>query len=366
VPIALDLWDDQRWVELATRAVKVARDAGALVVLPNALMYRACILIYEGKFVDASVMIDEVDAITNATGNAPLIYPSFLLAAWRGEEATALRVIQAGIERATASGWGRAIRFAHYTTSVLYNGLGRYEEALAAAQRALAHDDLGVLAWAHVELVEAGARSDQLELASDALRRLAERARASRTDWALGIEARSRALLSQGDVAERLYREAIERLSRTSIRVELARARLLYGEWLRRERRRADAREQLRRAYDEFASMGAAAFAERAWRELAATGEKARRRRDETRGELTAWELQIARLARDGLTNRQIGAQLFVSHRTVEWHLRNVYTKLGIGSRRGLHRALPESGREASLGRVRSPEISPPRVRGRP
>jgi DNA-binding CsgD family transcriptional regulator len=339
-PIALDLWDDQRWAVLATRAVKVARGAGALVVLPNALTYLACIRIHEGKFADASVMIDEAYAITKATGNAPLIYPSLFLAAWRGEETAALGVIQGGIEDARARGWGRAIRFAHYATSVLYNGLGRYEEALAAAQRARAHDDLGVLAWAHIELVEAGVRSDHLELACDALRRLEERSHANGSDWALGIEARSRALLSKGEVAERLYREAIERLSRTRIRLELARARLHYGEWLRRERRRRDAREHLRRAHDDFASMGAMAFAERARRELAATGETTRRRQDETRGELTAWELQIARLARDGLTNPNIGARLFISPRTVEWHLRNVYTKLGIGSRRELHATL--------------------------
>jgi ATP/maltotriose-dependent transcriptional regulator MalT len=289
-------------------------------------------------------MIDEAYAITKATGNAPLIYPSLFLAAWRGDETAALGVIQAGIEDARASGWGRAIRFAHYATSVLYNGLGRYEEALAAAQRARAHDDLGVLAWAHIELVEAGVRSDHLELACDALRRLEERTRANGSDWALGIEARSRALLSKGEVAERLYREAIERLSRTRIRLELARARLHYGEWLRRERRRRDAREHLRRAHDDFASIGAMAFAERARRELAATGETTRRRQDETRGELTAWELQIARLARDGLTNPGIGARLFISPRTVEWHLRNVYTKLGISSRRELHSGLRENG----------------------
>ena len=231
-------------------------------------------------------------------------------------------------------------------TALLYNGLGRYHEALAAAQRARAYfpadhlDDLGQLGWALIELVEAGVHAGSRDLAADALQRLEERASASGTDWALGIAARSRALLSEGDAAERLYREAIERLSRTRIRVELARARLHYGEWLRRENRRVDAREHLRRAHGEFASMGADAFAARAKRELRSTGERARQRRDETRYELTPSETQIARLAREGLSNSEIGAQLFISPRTVEWHLHQVFMKLGITSRRGLHEAL--------------------------
>jgi DNA-binding CsgD family transcriptional regulator len=347
-PLAPELWDDEAWYEVATRAVRLARDAGVLGVLPNALTYRATLHILAGEFSEASALIEEAYGITAATGNAPLVYPSLLLAAWRGEETSALEVIESGIEDAKGTGLGRGIGFAQLVTAVLYNGLGRYQDALAAARSACAEEDLGIFGWALAEQAEAAARSDEPEVASEALRQLAERTGASGTDWALGIEARSRALLSEGEVAERLYREAIAHLSRTRIRVELARARLHYGEWLRRERRRADAREQLRRAYDEFASMGAEAFAERARRELVATGEKARRRRDETRAELTAWELQIARLAREGLTNREIGAQLFINHRTVEWHLRNVYTKLGIKSRRGLHTALPESGREAS------------------
>jgi DNA-binding CsgD family transcriptional regulator len=292
------------------------------------------------------VLIDEANAITESTGNAPLTYPSLLLAVWRGQEAAALAKIADGIEDASAKGAGRAMGFVDYVTAVLFNGLGRYEEALAAAQRACAHDDLGLFGWALSELVEAGVRSDHRDVASDALRRLEERTRASGTDWALGIEARSRGLLSEGDVAERLYREAIERLDRTRIRVELARAHLHYGEWLRREDRRVDAREQLRSANDSFTSMGAEAFAERARRELMATGEKVRKRSDETRDDLTPQEEQIARLARDGLTNREIATQLFLSPRTVEYHLHKVFAKLEIDSRMGLHDALRRAGLE--------------------
>jgi DNA-binding CsgD family transcriptional regulator/tetratricopeptide (TPR) repeat protein len=330
------LWDDETWHELATRTVRLARDTGALAILPNALTYRACMHVLAGEFADASALIEEAYAIAEATANAPLRYPSLLLAAWRGREAAALTVIEAGIQDATARGLGRAIGFAHCVTAVMYNGLGRYQDALAAAQRACAHDDLGLFGWALIELVEAGVRSDSVEVASDGLRRLAERTRASGTDWALGIEARSRALLSEGDAAGRFYHEAIDCLSRTRIRVELARAHLLYGEWLRRERRRSEAREQLRTAHEMFTSIGAEAFAGRAERELLATGEHARKRTIETREELTAQETQVARLARDGLSNPEIGAQLFISPRTVEYHLHKVFSKLGVSSRREL------------------------------
>jgi DNA-binding CsgD family transcriptional regulator len=346
-PLAPELWDDGMWHELATRAVRLARDAGALTALPNALMYQACMLVYEGEFADASALIEEAYAIIEATGNAPLRYPSLLLAAWRGHKAAALKLIEAGMEESSARGLGRAISFGHYVTALLCNGLGHHHEALAAAQRACAHDDLGLTGWALAELVEAGVRSDSREVASDALRRLAERTRASGTDWGLGIEARSRALLSEGEDAERLHQEAIERLSRTRIRVELARAHLHYGEWLRRENRRVDAREQLRRAHEAFASMGAHGFAERAHRELLATGEKVRKRRDDTRDHLTPQEEQIARLACEGLKNTEIGSRLFISPRTVEWHLGKVFAKLQISSRTGLYNALPSGDREA-------------------
>jgi DNA-binding CsgD family transcriptional regulator len=256
-------------------------------------------------------------------------------------------LIHATIREATAGGQGIAVQYARWASSVVANSLGHYEDALAAARQASEDTpELFVSAWALIEEIEAAVRSGKTKLASDALERLVEHAHASGTEWALGVEARSRALLSEGEAAERLYREAVDRLGKTRLRPELARAHLLYGEWLRRENRRAAAREQLRIAHEMFATMGADGFAERARRELQTTGEKVRKRRDETRDELTPQELHIARLARDGLTNPEIGAQLFISPRTVEWHLRKVFSKLGISSRRELARALPESESE--------------------
>ena len=235
---------------------------------------------------------------------------------------------------------------AHWAAAVLYNGLGRYQEGVSAARHATSNTfEPWVSMWGLPELVEAAARVGDTELARDALTRLEETTQSSGVDVAHGIEARSRALLTNGDNARLLYREAIERLGRTQVRPELARAHLVYGEWLRRQGRRVDAREQLRTAHDLFAAIGMEAFAERTGRELVATGERVRRRSPETREELTAQETQIARLARDGLSNPEIGAQLFISARTVEWHLRKVFTKLDISSRRQLRVALPEGGR---------------------
>jgi DNA-binding CsgD family transcriptional regulator len=234
-----------------------------------------------------------------------------------------------------------------YSAALLYNGLGRYDEALAAAELACEYDDVGVLGWSLTELVEAAVRSGQPERASGAFQRLCETTGASGTDWALGTQARSRALLSTGETAESCYREAIERLGRTRMRPAAARVHLLYGEWLRRENRRRDARSELRTAYDLCTAMGIEAFAERARRELLATGEAVRRRTVETVSELTAQEAQIARLAVGGRTNAEIGAQLFLSTRTVEWHLSKVYAKLGVGSRRGLRQALVTLGQAA-------------------
>jgi len=340
--LAQDLWDDELWHVLATRGVRVARETGALSVLAMAATYRASLHIQEGAFGATSSLIEEADAITRATDMAPLKYAALMLAAWRGKEADGLDLIEAGRLEATARGEGMGLGVIEWATALLYNGLGRYKDAHAAAEEACEHDDVGLFAWSLVELIEAGVRSGATDATSAALDRLSGRARASGTDWALGVLARSRALMSEGDVAEALHREAIERLERTRIRVELARARLLYGEWLRREHRRVDAREQLRASHEMFTAMGAEAFAERARGELLATGETVRKRTVETRDELTAQEAQIARLARDGRTNPEIGAQLFISPRTVEWHLRNVFTKLGIRSRRELHEALPD------------------------
>jgi DNA-binding CsgD family transcriptional regulator len=345
--IAPDLWEDETWHELAIRQLQLARDAGALTVLPLAATYRAGVHVHAGEFAAAAALVEEADAITEATGNAPLGYTSLVLAAWRGQQAQALALIEASREDATERGEGRAITLAEYATAVLYNGLGRYQAALAAAQRASEHDDLGLFGWALIELVEAAARSHEPELAADALARLSERTGLCRTDWALGIEARSRALLDEGQGAEDLYVEATERLGRCRIKVHLARAQLLYGEWLRRQKRRIDAREQLRTAYELFSAMGAEAFAERAARELLATGEKTRKRTADTRDQLTAQERQIAERAREGHSNPEIGAQLFISPRTVEYHLHKVFTKLEISSRNELHRVLPSEAREA-------------------
>jgi DNA-binding CsgD family transcriptional regulator len=337
-PLAAELWDDETWHELANRAVNLARDVGALSVLPVALTYRACVHLHAGEFAAASALVEEADAISRATGNAPLAYTSLALLAWRGHEAPALRAIESSLRDATARGEGRAIGLAHYATAVLYNGLGRYQDGLAAAQRACAHEDLGLYGWALIEVVEAGARSDARVLAAAALKQLDERTRASGTDWALGVRARSMALLRDGTAAEALYREAIERLGRSSVAVHFGRAQLVYGEWLRREHRRVDARQQLRAAHDTFSHIGAEGFAERARRELSATGETARKRTPNTRVVLTTQEAQIAHLARDGLSNPEIGARLFISPRTVQYHLGKVFAKLEVTSRNQLGR----------------------------
>src|SRR5205823_1649855 len=234
------------------------------------------------------------------------------------------------IEEAVARGEGRGIGAHGYATALLYNGLGRYDAALGSARSACEYEDLGIFGFALVELVEAGSRCGARDEATAALDELQRRTSAVGTDWALGVHAWSAALLSEGEEAESLYREAIERLARTRIAVHLARANLVYGEWLRRENRRIDAREYLRTAYDLFDRSGAEAFAERARRELSATGETARKRSDDTRGALTPQEAQIARLARDGRSNPEIGAQLFISPRTVQYHLRKVFAKLEI------------------------------------
>jgi DNA-binding CsgD family transcriptional regulator len=345
--VAEDLWEDGLWHELAARGVALAREAGALSVLPIALTYRGGVHVHFGEFADASALIEEADAITEATGTARLMYTSLVVAAWRGREAEALELIEAGIAHATARGEGRGISLAEYAAAVLHNAHGRYDIALAAARRACEHEDLGLFAWGLTELLEAAARSGRPELATAGLGRLVEQTCATRTEWALGIEARSRALLSDGDAADALYREAIERLGHCRIAVQLARAHLVYGEWLRRESRRLNAREQLRAAYETFSRIGAEAFAERARRELVATGETVRKRTVNTRDDLTPHEAQIARLAAEGRTNPEIGAELFISPRTVEYHLHKVFAKLGITSRRELRHALPATARPA-------------------
>jgi DNA-binding CsgD family transcriptional regulator len=251
-----------------------------------------------------------------------------------------LNLVEVMIGAAHSRGEGCAVTVAEYATAILYNGLGEYELAFESAQKAVAADEIATSSWALSELVEAAARSGRQQTARQALDQLRERTGASGTTWAKGTEARASALLEAGESAEHLHRAAIEALGQSQMAAHLARARLTYGEWLRRQNRRVDAREQLRQAYDVFTTIGADGFADRARRELLATGEKVRKRRDDTRDQLTPQQKQIARLARDGRTNPEIGAELYISPRTVEWHLRQVYTKLGISSRKGLRGAL--------------------------
>jgi DNA-binding CsgD family transcriptional regulator len=344
--VAVELFDDETWDLLATRHVQIARDSGTLSVLPATLNYLTGLRIAEGNLDAAATLLDEADAIAAATGNPRTVVAKLTLAACRGDEAEASILIEALEREAPARGDGAVLTAGEAARAQLHNGLGHYEKALAAAQQASAQDELGASSLALPELVESAIRSGRPQVAADALERLSERTRAAGTEFALGLEARSRALLSEGAPAERLYREAIELLGRTRMRVEVARAHLLYGEWLRRENRRVDAREQLRSAHGMFSAMGADGLAERAARELLATGEKARKRTPDTRGDLTAQEAQIAQLAREGYSNPEIGAQLFISPRTVEYHLHKVFTKLAITSRTQLDGVLPNNSRE--------------------
>jgi DNA-binding CsgD family transcriptional regulator len=292
-----------------------------------------------GELAAAAQLNQELDSIIDAIDVPLFRYMSLALAAWRGDESDTSELAELSIRDAKTRGEGQAIGFAEWSLSLLYNGLGRYDRAMVAAERAVEHADIALYGGALVELIEAAVRSGQREVASTAVEKLSERTRFTGTDWALGIDARSRALLSDGDEAETLYREAIHHLGSTLVAVHLGRAHLLYGEWLRREGRRVDGRRHLRTAYEMLTPMGAAAFAERARRELLATGETVRKRAVGTLDQLTPQEAQIARLARDGRTNPEIGAELFISPRTVEYHLHKVFSKLGISSRKELRAA---------------------------
>jgi DNA-binding CsgD family transcriptional regulator len=356
------LWDFESWDTIITGQADYARAAGAYAALSIALHGQGIVVTWCGNFAAAATPITEAAAVTEATGTRIAPYGAVLLAAFRGREAEAASLIDATIANAIAGGEGLAVQYARWASAVLNNGLGRYEDALVAARPA--SDDtpeLFISAWALPELIEAATRSGNRDLAVTALERLTEATSASTSDWGLGVAARSRALLNEGDVADGLHREAVERLSRTRLRPELGRAHLLYGEWLRREGRRSAARDQLRVAHDLFATIGMEAFAERARRELQATGEIVRKRSVDTLDELTAQELQIARLASDARTNPEIGAQLFLSPRTVEWHLRNVFSKLGVASRKELHAVLPQAtgGGSTSVPHGRAPRLRP-------
>jgi DNA-binding CsgD family transcriptional regulator/tetratricopeptide (TPR) repeat protein len=342
---AVTVWDHDTCLAVANRAVKLARETGALTVLAVGANVLAQAVVLGGDFEAAALLIAEADAATEATATQVAPYGALVLAAYRGREADSAPLIDATIAEATAGGQGTAVQYVRWGRSVVLNGLGRYEEALDPA-RAASEDtpELFVSAWALVELIEAASRSGETDAAEVALARLTEHVQPAASEWGMGVQARSRALLSDGRKADALYRRAIDHLARTRLRPELARTLLLHGEWLRRENRRVDARAQLRRAHEMLVGIGMQAFAERARIELLATGERVRKRTVETRDELTAQERQIAQLARDGLSNPEIGARMFLSPRTVEWHLRKVFTKLGIRSRRELANVLPSSG----------------------
>ena len=336
------VWDYDSWDMLSGRQVTLASDAGALITLPVVFGTRARAHVFAGEFTRAASMVAQAESVTEATGSSLALYGAVALAAFRGQEAQAAQLIQTATDDAERRGEGGALSLMDWAAAVLYNSLGRYEEALAAAQRASEDSPaMQFTSWALVELIEAAVRAAVPECAAGAVQRLSGIARACGTDWVLGAEARSRALVSDGEDAENLYREAIDRLGRIRLRVDLARAHLVYGEWLRRQRRRRDARDQLGRAYQIFDAIGAAAFAERARTELRATGGYARQQTVETPDTLTAQEALIARLAGEGASNSEIAARLFISPATVAYHLRKVFTKLGISSRSQLAPALP-------------------------
>ena len=336
------VWDYASCDVLSDRQIALARDAGALIALPIAFNMRATVLVFAGEFTEAAAMVAQAESVIEATGSSIAPYGALALAAFRGQQAQAAHLIQIATDDAERRGEGRALSLIGWADAVLCNSLGRYEEALAAAQRASEDSAaVGFASWALVELVEAAVRSGVPERAAGAVQRLSGIARACGTDWAVGAEARSRALVSDGEAAENLYREAIDRLDRAGLRVDLARARLLYGEWLRRQRRRRDARDQLGRAYQIFESVGAAAFAERGASSCARPAGTPGERAIEMRDPLTAQEALIARLAGDGASNPEIAAQLFISRATVAYHLRKVFTKLGVSSRSQLAPALP-------------------------
>ncbi len=341
------VWDFEGMHAICARQVQLARDAGALTDLSFHLNQLGMARQWIGDFAGTEVLVAEEESVAAATGSPIAPYTLLRLRALQGREAEASTAITSAVEHAVAEKQGMAASYAHWAAAILYNGLARYPEAASAARQATADTVYPTPSmWAWPELIEAAARGGDAGLARWALERLAETTQPCGGDVALGIEARSRALLSDGAAAEPLYREAIDRLSRTQVRPDLARAHLVYAEWLRREGRRVDARGQLRTAHDMLDAIGMEAFAERARRELIATGEKVRKRGVEARDQLTPQEEQIARLARDGRTNPQIGAQLFLSTRTVEWHLRKVFTKLGIGSRHELRAVLASLGQD--------------------
>ena len=347
----MGVWDFDSWVALSTRDVEFARASGALAPLSFALNGRGMVATQCGDFETATSLAAEKDVVNEVTGIRLAATCDLLLAGYRGRPAEAVPLFAATTEDSMARGEGFAVQMANWSAAVLHNGLGRYAEALAEAEPATEETYQPVSTQLVLpELIEAAVRTGRADLAREALDRLSAMTTMEGSDWAKGLEARSRALVSEGHEAEQCYAEAVERLGRTPLRPELARAHLLYGEWLRRESRRLDARHQLDAAHHLFAAIGAHAFAERARREMLATGEKVRKREVDTYDKLTPQEEHIIRLARDGRTNPEIAAELFISTRTVEWHLRKVFAKLGITSRRDLHNAWPPRGQHPPSG----------------
>jgi DNA-binding CsgD family transcriptional regulator len=345
---AVTVWDEERWHAIQDRELRSCRQAGLLAQLVIWVNSVAMLAIWRGDFAEAASLVAEGEAIAAATGTGFGPFGAVQLAGFRGAETEAVPLIEAVSTGARAAGQGTAAQWSQWVAAILYNGLGRHGKALAEAQAAEQAPEMHISTWALPELIEAASRTGQADLAADALSRLTEASSIAETDWAQGIHARSRALVSDGDEADRLYLEAIERLGRTGFRTELARAHLLYGEWLRREGRRADAREQLRTAHGMLDAIGMRAFAERARGELRATGETVRKRTAGPRDLLTPQEAQIARLAEAGMSNPEIASQLFLSPRTVEYHLAKVFTKLGISSRRQLRDALADGDHDGS------------------
>jgi DNA-binding CsgD family transcriptional regulator len=346
--VAVHLWDWKSWEHLSAKHVELARASGALAPLSMALSGRGVYTAWCGAAEASTAIIAEYDAVNEATGIGWFSACGLLRAAYQGRPET-LAFIEAMRADAVEHGLGQGSQFATWTRAIVCNGLGRYADALAAAELAAYEMEIpNGTGWALVEVIEAAARSRQPDVARQAMEQLPKHTLED-SDWAMGLEARSRALVSEGEEAERWYAEAVKRLARTPFRTELGRAHLLYGEWLRRQGRRVDARQQLTRAHEIFSAIGAEAFAERARRERVATGEKVRKRDVSTQDELTPQEAHIARLARDGRSNAEIGAELFLSVRTVEWHLRKVFIKLGVRSRKDLKDAMPPQGRSPAV-----------------
>jgi DNA-binding CsgD family transcriptional regulator len=346
------IWDYEGWDALTAELERLARDVGALSILPMTLSMRVGTCLLAGQMADAEFLVDQVQIVTDASDNTRLPNAALTVAAFRGDELEARKLIDATIKDSQARGEGMAITVALWAKAVLCNSRGHYEEALHAASETVSdRNNLWFWAWAAVEFIEAASRTGNVAQAIPVLERLAESTDAGGSDWALGIKARCCALLSDGKRTESLYQEALERLLPTRLSVEVARTRLLYGEWLRRQQRQKDARDQLRRAHDDFEDFGMSGFAERAGSELLATGERARKRTVETSLDLTPQEVRISELASQGATNQDIAGQLFISPATVEYHLSKVYRKLGIRSRTQLANTFLQLGRQ-----IASPE----------